>query len=522
MRVLLINTLPDFVKQRVTVPLGLLSIATYLSKNGHTVKVFDRTVRSVGLQKHLRTFRPDIVGLSVISSKSYSDARKISIVIKKRGIPVVVGGIAPSLNPEVMLGSAVADYVVIGEGEITLLALLEALTANKPLRGIEGLAFRENGEVVVNKERKPADLADLPVTDFRFVNPRDYFVSSSGGNLTRDKMLHVYSSKGCVYRCAYCYNTCFENNGWRARPPEYFLREIKCLIEDYGADSIFFADDLMIPSREYADYICGKIKESGMAFLWGCDVRADMCTKEMLDTMYDAGCRWLFVGIESGSERMQRMINKKKNLRKAKETIDYCKEIGIATTTSFMIGLPDETEDDLRDTVRFAQKLNSDIKVLFYFGPVPKSELHNRLAESGRLKPAKSFRDWSRLKFFDTIGPNYTKVTDKELKVINSVCFMSMVQIGYNPKMFFRQAWYILKRFSLKSVLLEFKLACELLSMIWYASAYPGIRSKYGFERNLFEFLFGAKQNKERAEKQENGSPQGYQQPEMQSAERRF
>ena len=234
MKVLLFNAISNCVKEKSVIPLGLLSIATYLTENGHTVRIADRTVERSGVNKNIKSFSPDIVGISVISSKSFDDGMKISRIVRKHNIPVVWGGLTPSFIPEIILKSGIVDFVVMGEGEITLLALINAITQRTPFCEVDGLAFIGNGVITVNEERAPIDLAQLPAIDFSFVDPGKYIVT----NVSNKKVLHTYSSKGCPCQCTYCYNPAFCKRVWRARPPEHFLSEFSYLLYNFDIDSI--------------------------------------------------------------------------------------------------------------------------------------------------------------------------------------------------------------------------------------------------------------------------------------------
>ena len=488
MRVLLLRPIPEYIKEKFILPLGLLSIATYLSNNGHTVKIFDRTVESGSMKKVLDAFDPDIVGISAISSKSFLNAVRKARLAKKRKIPVVLGGPTPSLIPEVILDSGAVDYVVIGEGEITFLELVNALRDKKPVRDIKGLAYMENGKAVFTPEREPADLADLPVIDFRFVDPNKYIVT----NVNDKRILHTYASKGCPGNCSFCYNSCFSKGVWRPRPPEYFLAEIRYLLENCAIDGVYFVDDLLSRNSRHLSELCGKIAASGLRFEWGCDMRADRCSEEDLRMMYDAGCRWIFFGIETGSPERQRIIRKNLDLDKAKITIDHCREIGIVATTSFMIGLPDSTEEHIKETIKYAESIHSDVKVLSSFGPIPKTEIYDDLVQNKRLQPKLTYKEWGRMKWFDTFGVNYTKVPTKEIKVITSCFFAAIVTKKHNVrgvkkntsvKKIVNQVVYIIKRRHLKSLWLLFLGGIEFLHILYYAHMFPKIRRKYGLGR---------------------------------------
>ncbi len=487
MKVLLINAGSYYVMQKTIIPLGLLSIATYLTNNGHTAMIYDRAIEGGSANKYMDSFFPDIVGISSLTFGSFPDAIKLSKLVRKRNIPVVWGGQIPSLVPEIVLQDGNADFVVMGDGEIALLDLINAITNKTSYHDIDGLAFIEDGEIIVNKQREFADLSQFPVIDWSFVDPRKYFIR----NVNCKRTLHVYSSKGCPGQCTYCYNPCFSKGTWRARPMEHVLCEIKYLVDNYKVDGIYFADDLISPNKEYIYNFCKNIRESNIDFLWGCNLRADSCTKEELQMLYDSGCRWIFFGIESGSQERQKLIKKRLNLEKTKETIDNCSEIGISTTTSFIVGYPDETEDELKETVKYLIDLKSDVKIAAIYGVIPKSELYDNLVKNNRIEAPKTYNEWDKLKWLDKIGKNFSKVPGKDLKVIVNCVFLMIIgtksgntdeKSRFWLKRLFGQTFDLLKGGTIKSLVLFILSGAELLKIIYYSKFFPRIRKKYGFK----------------------------------------
>ncbi len=488
MKVLLINAEAFHIKHKSAIPLGILSIATYLKENGHTVKLYDRTVENGNIEDLLDSFSPDITGIAVPAFKCFSDAIKVSKIIRNRSIPVVWGGPITSLTPEIVLKSGVVDFVVMGEGEITFLELINAISEKHSMRDIDGLAYLENGEIVINKDRAFADLADLPVIDFSFVDPKKYFVENVGCK----RMLHIYASKGCVCQCTYCYNPYISKCVWRPRPPEYYLSEIKYLVENCGMDGVCFADDLLSPNNKYLKDFCNNIIKSGVKFIWGGEFRADMCTKENLQLMYDSGCRWIYFGIESGSEERQKKIKKGLNLTKAKQTIEYCREIGIVSSTSFIISFPDETQEELIETIRYMQSLKSDIILPSFYGPIPKSEMYESLLVGKKLDAPQSYKDWEKMKMMDLFGKNYSKVPDRELRVISAYFYFINFLWKYpedetHTRVYVRKAvsqtFDVLKRGGFRSLHLIAMSAKEFSEVVFYATMFPKIRKKYGLKK---------------------------------------
>jgi len=485
MKVLLINACSNYVKQKAPLPLGLLSVATMLKQNGHSAAVYDRAVEGSNIKRQLRLHTPGIAGISVPGSMSINDALAMSKQIKKTGIPVVWGGSTASLIPELVLNCGFVDYVIMGDGEPVLLDLINALVNGTSLYEIDGLAFIDNGKPVINKTRAFVDLAGLPVIDFTFVKPEKYFFQ----NRSCKKMLHIYTSKGCTGLCTYCYNSGYVKGKWRPRPPEHYIEELQFLVKNYQIDGVYIVDDLLSADREYLHGFCENFINSGLHIHWSCDMRTDLCEKADLELMYAAGCRWIMFGIESGTAEGQRIINKNLDLDKTKEIMNFCEEIGIFTTVTFVTGFRYQTEEDLKATVKYILELNAKVKIGGIYGPFPGSEMYRDLVKEKIIKPFDSFEDWSRNANMHTIGNNLSGVPSRELKVIVNYFLFSVFTNKYELDGEKKHLWVkrllfqindILRRGNTRSLLLVFISAKEFLEIVFYAVMFPKIRKKYG------------------------------------------
>ncbi len=490
MKVLLINAATYYAKHTSVMPLGSLSIASYLQNNGHEVKVCDREVDGVGTLK-IGSFSPDIVGIATPSFEGFPDAVKISKKFKKQNIPVVWGGQAPSLVPDLALKSGVVDYVVIGEGEFAFLELINALTHNLSLHDVDGLAFLKSGEIVINNGREFADLADLPIIDFGLLNPEKYFVPYIGC----ERMLHIYASKGCPHQCTYCYCMCLHKGVWRPRPFDDILSEIRYLIEAHGLDGVCFTDDLFGPSQKHVNEICDRIIDSELKFAWGCNMRADNCEKEELQKMYDAGCRWILFGIESGSQTRQKSIKKSIKLDVAQETVKHCREIGIYTTATFIIGFPDETQEETMQTIQYMRELDANAKFPNYCGVIPKTELAENLMRDKRWQIPQTWKEAAKFRIMDRFSDNLSNLDEKEMKVILSSyywvnLFKKYPQEGKSSRVLFKRAFMqTIEAFrwgTIYSMILVVKSAGEFLEIFYYAKMFPKILKKYELDSKSF------------------------------------
>lgn len=486
MRILLVNSIPYYVKQKAALPLGLLSIATYLSTKGHEVRIYDRAVEGGRVKKHIKSFRPDLVGVSSLGIMSFADAVKVSKTVKEFDLPVVWGGHVPGLIPELVLKTGFVDYVSTREGEFTIEALLEVLAGKGSIAEVEGLAYLDNGVFYENAARENIDLKDLPILDYSFVDPEKYFWRS----MEYERMLHIYSSKGCIGKCTYCYSPGYCKEVWRPRPISYFIEELKYLKEKHEIDGFYFADDLFAPNVKRVDEVCDALIDSGLNLAWSTDMRTDICTRPMLEKMHKAGCRALFFGVESGSPIRQKAIKKKLNVDKARETIELCKEIGIWATASYVIGFPDEKEEELRLTLALIKKIKSDVSIVSLYGPMPESEMFRDLVKSGRMKYPKKYEDWEKLAIIDKVGNNYSEIPVLELRVISNFYLLSIIVGGKESKKDKKvsKAWIkrlvslardIIGRGNLRSLVLLFLSAKEFLELLYYALCFPKIRKKY-------------------------------------------
>ena len=416
MRVLLVNPLLRANRDPAGFPLGLLSIGTYLRGQNHVVKLEDRALKAGNIKKTMRDFAPDVVGVSVFSSKGLKDAVYVSHLAKAMNAVVIWGGPLPSALPEVMLKEEYIDMVSIGEGEITIAVLLDALKTKKPLHTVEGLAFKENGTYIRTPDRPFMDPKDWPIIDWTLIDVPKHFVSYHDCK----KMSYLYYAKGCPGSCTFCYNKEFHKCTYRKRPMEDVLSEVEYLAKNHGMDGVYFAGEMWCVSKEEMKINCDKIRNSGIDFVWGCLLKVGILDLEDYEYMYQSGCRWINFGIESGSPERLKKIKKGISLDDVEQTMKYCSQANIAAWTAFILGFPDETPEEIKQTAALAKKISPySVHLCNYFMPVIGSELYYQLLEQGRLKPIESIKDLKSYSF-DAVGDNFSNISTRELKVIRS------------------------------------------------------------------------------------------------------
>lgn len=490
MKVLFVNPAMEKYTRQVAMPLGLLSIATYLKANGHTVKILDHTIRGSNFKKELSLYRPDAVGVSVLSMKSFTDAAAVSRASKKAGAMVIWGGMFASLDPEFVFRNIDIDFISVGEGEATWLDVMNALADGSDLKQIPGLCYAQDGEVVYTEPRDFLDLSVLPPLDFTLVDVDRYLGTMYGCR----KTALLYMAKGCIGNCSFCFNKAFHRQTYRMRPVETFLEEVRYLIEHHGVDCIYFADELWCRNREEMLYQCSAFKASGLPFKWGVQTRVGIFDKEDFRIMKDAGCLWIDFGIETGSREMMKKIRKGIPYDRIEQTFRDCTEVGIITLANFIIGFPDETEEEVFQTVDLAKRIQSTQNTFFFFMPGPGSQLYRELVESGKYVPPQTFRAYTNVRYFYSPKPNFSKVPAKELKVIRAYFLWK----GFSRKFFSAEARkYDIAKKDVADVLKQFRghglrfalqlavtSAYEFSDIFFYAHCFPSVLKKYRLAGN--------------------------------------
>jgi magnesium-protoporphyrin IX monomethyl ester (oxidative) cyclase len=372
-------------KPNVFPPIAMASAAAVLEKKGHVVMVIDAptegwenleeldaTKYRVGLSAQviagrISDWKPDVVAVEVPFSGWSKTAFEVVSIAKKvsKNIVVVLFGLHPSSRPEACLEDSEADFVVVGEPEVTIDELVEALQ-NKvsSFNKIDGLGFRENGKVTLTAKRAfIQDLDTLPLPA-RHLLPMKVYSEAVKQNPLRGEITKSYTivvtSRGCPFNCVFCTHSIVWGKQWRPRSPKNVVDEVEHVIKTYGIKQIDFADDNMTWSRERMAQICDLIVERGLHFEWFTPngVRADTLDEALLRKMKKAGCKKIRVAPESGVQRVVTDIAKKNlELKKVEAAIVAARKVGIKVGCFFVMGLIGETKADIEETIRYAYKL---------------------------------------------------------------------------------------------------------------------------------------------------------------------
>jgi anaerobic magnesium-protoporphyrin IX monomethyl ester cyclase len=304
-------------------------------------------------------------------------AIKIAKQLRDCSEMLVVGGPLPSTSPEVFLDYF--DVASIGEGEETLLEILDSLEKGTGLSKIEGIAYKElQGKITVTSRRplrKCLDSLPFPARDlYEHRAYKDYFRRYHGYTITP-----MMTSRGCPFDCDFCSRPVF-GRSYRGRSPSNIIDEMETVV-DYGYDRIWFADDIFPIDTKSARSVCNEIVSRRLDASWECLCRADIMNREIALKMKKAGCVRVFFGLESGSDHMLRAMNKRLTVEQARRAVETVKSVEIKAGAFFILGYPGETNDTMLDTLRFAASLPLDYFSFTVPYPLPGTRLYEKLKD---------------------------------------------------------------------------------------------------------------------------------------------
>ncbi len=348
-------------------PIGIMVLSAVLKREGHDVVLFDQadpgTPNDVILAEVVRQ-KPDLVGLSFLSTTSYPYAKILarSVRAADAGVKLALGGVFATLNAErIKKQVPEVDFVCRGDGEQLILDLLAHLDDPS---GVPGVTWQEADGTVRHNPDRPLDrnLDQWPFPDRESLNLD--FVESMPLDvpvvLSRERFTTMQTSRGCPWPCIFCDIPIFNEGKWRSRSAAHVVAEMKRLQEDgYGA--VYFVDDHFLLKPQRIAEICRGIEEEGITIQWGCEGRVDSSCMELFPAMAKAHCRTLMFGVETGSQKILDRLKKEQTLAETETAVAAAKKAGIEIVHGFfVVGSPDETEEDMRETFRFASRLPLD------------------------------------------------------------------------------------------------------------------------------------------------------------------
>ena len=391
MKIFLINPSHGEVYGKLTPPdhphLGLAYIAAVLEAGKHSVRIIDIDAEQLDKEKLIDIFereKPDIAGITAttpVIGAALCIAELVKIHTKAL---TVIGGMHATLMPEECAGNEFVDIVVFGEGEKTIIELLEAIEGRMDLSGVKGLVFKKDGKIIRNEGREPIqDLDALPFPARHLFRNQRYTYPDA----LRFPAFPIITSRGCPGNCTFCTAKFMHGKRFRNRSAENILDEIELLVKDYGAKEIHVWDDNFITNRNRVFKFRERIiqRKIKVLFSFPNGIRADFINREILQALKDIGTYSIAIGVESGNQRILDGIQKGIKLEQIETAFKLAKELKLETWGFFLLGLPGEDAGTMKETIDFSIKLDPDIAKFHILKPYPKSAVYEQLKADGLI-----------------------------------------------------------------------------------------------------------------------------------------
>jgi len=384
-------------------PLGLLSIATSLKKRGYEPIIIDTTIYENYWNKIESHIGDSVaVGITSMSAQVYS-ACKIAEFLRSRkpDVPIIWGGVHPTLYPEDTAKSPLVDIVVSGEGDETVIELLDCLQLKKSIHEVKGITYK-NGRAIIKTPDRPL-LSDIPTLDYSLLPEIEKYIWPDLYPFRKEKArcIDIHAGRGCIYKCTFCFeNTAFKH---RAKSADLLVSEIAGLKEKFNIEMVNIQDSDFFANKARLIHFVDLMIERKIGVKWFSNCRSNYfnnnyINEELLKRLEASGCIKLGIGAESGSDMMLERMKKKTTVGQLRKAIDMLNKTNIWLALSFLIGMPDETEDDMKKTLELVLKINEESKNHYiigpaYYRPYPGAEMFKRSVDYG-FKPPKSLEEW--------------------------------------------------------------------------------------------------------------------------------
>ena len=437
-KILLINPPPNNFHDNMSIMFpngGLLLLGELCREKGYKVKILEMVAEDISM-KDLKTiissFRPDIVGISM-NTFQVKWSKIIIRTIKSLGnMLVVVGGVHPtSIGKNILKEIPEVDISVIGEGEHSFLEIVEG----KPLEEIKGICY----DGCQTSKREPiTDFSYIPLPNLDLVDLNKFDGTKYWGCSGRS--MYVMASRGCPYRCIFCNKSLFGYK-LRVREPDTVINEIKHLHEKYNIDEIFFQDDILNQNRDWVTTIFNLLIKSNlnkeMTFMVAFRANEKLVDDGLLRLAKEAGVRIIFYGVESGSQRILNNMKKDIKVTEIKRAFRMTKDAGIETVASFIIGLPGENEESIRETISLYKEINPSYADIAVATPFPSTKFDELLRNNGCLLN----NVYENYKY----GGNYIRTENLKTKQLDFFC--SVISFGFhNHKWIFKLPVFLVGR----------------------------------------------------------------------------
>ncbi len=373
---------------RPYVPLGILYISSYLEKHGFENEVFDSTFSTLDqLKEKISVSSPDVIAIYTNLMTKLNVLKIIKYIRSQptlHHIKIILGGPEVRNYSENFLNYG-ADFIVIGEGEETMLELvnylnnsvtLSVVEASK-LSSIKGLAYLENGNLIITPERQL--IKDINVLPFPNRQKIDFTPYLNGWKTHHGySMMSVNTMRGCPYTCKWCSRAVYGGT-YRRRSPQLVAQELKMIKTTYNPDMIWFVDDVFTIHHKWLTEFAEEVKKLDAIIPYEVISRADRLNEEVIKVLKASGCFRVWVGAESGSQKIIDAMDRRVSVMQTREMINLTKQHGIEAGTFIMLGYPGETKEDIKDTIEHLVQSNPSQYTITIAYPIKGTELYNEV-----------------------------------------------------------------------------------------------------------------------------------------------
>ena len=395
-------------------------MASVLLKEGYGVEIYNQDLHHYPdehLTHYLDNNNYDVIGVGAIGGYyQYKRLIRISNAINNsRNKPFyIIGGHCPSPDPEYFLKKTKADVAILGEGEVTIVELLDALSNNKALTSIKGIAFRDGDKIIINEDRPLIqDIDTIPFPAYHLF-PINYYrlIRPMPGASKTDFVLPVLSGRGCTFKCTFCYRM---DAGFRQRSNENIIEEVNLLKKDYGITYVIFSDELLMSSKERTISLCEAFLKANLNISWNCNGRLNYAKPDVLKLMKRAGCVFINYGIEAMDDLVLKNMNKGLTTKQIIEGVENTLSIGISPGLNILFGNIGDNKETLNKGVEFLLKYDdgAQLRTIKPVTPYPGSPLYYTAIERGHIKDCEDFYENKHLNS-DLLTVNYTELNDDE------------------------------------------------------------------------------------------------------------
>ncbi|MCX5657826.1 MAG: radical SAM protein [Candidatus Omnitrophica bacterium] len=363
--------------------LGILYIAAALEKQNHKVKLLDMDVDVEDqLDRLINNFGPHLIGITAGTTTINKVFSLVHEIKRIKNIPIVLGGIHPTAVPEDCILHREVDFLVIGEGECTIVKLAKTLEEERgDFSSVNGLWYKKNNRIYNNLPRLlEKELDNISFPSWHLVKHWYRFRPPDAKRLPAAPLM---TSRGCPKQCTFCCSHLIFGRGYRIRSIDNILEEIDILVRDYGVKEIHFVDDAFNLIKERVLVLCQKIKERDLNinFEFSNGLLAENIDEDILSALKSIGVINVGFGVETADDIIRRSVKKGLDLETAERSFKLAKKMGFETWGFFIFGVPGETTDSIKATIEFARRVNPTFTKFMILKPYPGTEMHKYLSE---------------------------------------------------------------------------------------------------------------------------------------------